>query len=450
MRGKLADKAGGRTRRAPFRASPRSVKVKKPGTAAIRAGVRTKLPMTSKELTGISIWRLLKQTFDNWMEDNCLRLSAALAYYSIFSIAPLLVIAIAIAGFFFGAEAASGQIQEQMKGYVGSQAAQAVQTMVQSASKPSDSKFAGVIGIITLLFGATGVFGQLKDSLNTIWEVKQKPGSGLKAFIRERILSFGMVLVIGFLLLVSLLLTAALGAANLYFGHILQMPAIVWGAIGFLTSMAVVSVLFATIFKVLPDASVEWRNVWTGAIVTALLFETGKFALGWYLGRESTASPYGAAGSVVLLLLWVYYASLILFFGAEFTQVYSLATGSRIEPAPYAEPATAETRMHEGLEVKSSTPEPAWPGPAPRKESVAPLAWKTSVPPSRPETQPLLIALGAGLGVGLLVRWARTPREKPIDLVKRGLKGVAARSGAKLMGHAADAAEKARDWAVRR
>ncbi len=308
--------------------------------------------MDFKALTENRPVKLISETFTNWMEDNALRLSAALAYYSVFSIAPLLVIAISIAGWVLGAEAVNGQVGEQLKAYVGAQSAEAVESMVKSAAKPADSIVGGIVGFATLLIGASGIFGQLKDALNTIWEVKQKPGAGILGFFRERILTFGMVLVIGFLLLVSLLLTTALAALNTYLERMMQMPAVVWGVIGFLISFGVVTVLFAFIFKVLPDAKVEWRNVWIGAVITALLFEIGKFGLSFYLGRESTASSYGAAGSVVLLLLWVYYASCILLFGAEFTQVYARDTGHVIEPAANAEPVTQEKRAQEGMEPR--------------------------------------------------------------------------------------------------
>jgi membrane protein len=300
-------------------------------------------------LPGQRAFRLLKATFDAWSEDNALRLSAALAYYSIFSIAPLLVIAISIAGLVLGEEAVRGQLGPQLQGYIGAQAAEGVQALIKSASKPADSWMGAVAGFVTLLLGASGVFGQLKDALNTIWEVKVVSGSGVWRFIRDRLLSFGMVLVIGFLLLTSLLLTTTLAALSGYIERIIGLPAILSGAIGFVVAFGVVTLLFAFIFKVLPDAQVEWRNVWIGAAVTALLFEIGKFALGFYLGRESTVSSFGAAGSVVLLLLWVYYASCILLFGAEFTQVYARETGHDIRPAPNALPVTAEARAQQGL-----------------------------------------------------------------------------------------------------
>jgi membrane protein len=301
------------------------------------------------KLTFGFIFGLLKQTVNEWMEDNALRLSAALAYYSIFSIAPLLVIAIGAAGQILGAEAAQKGLSDELQKVIGQQSAEAVQSMIQSASKPSSGIIATVVGFVVLLFGASGVFGQLKDALNTIWEVKVKAGLGVKGFLRERLLSFGMVVVIGFLLLVSLMLTSMLGVVSKNFSHVLPMAPAIWAILTFLISFVTVSLLFAAIFKLLPDVELEWRDVWIGAVFTAFLFEVGKFGLGWYLGRESTASSYGAAASVVLLLLWVYYASLILLFGAEFTQVYTRSTGSKVTTKPTAEPVTNEQRAQEGM-----------------------------------------------------------------------------------------------------
>ncbi len=315
--------------------------------------------MDFSALTGNRVYQLLKATFDDWLEDKALRLSAALAYYSIFSLAPLLVIAISIAGLVLGEEAVRGQLDEQLKEYVGPQAAASVQAMVRSAAKPAAGWTGAIVGFGTMLLGAAGVFGQLKDALNTVWEVKSTGSSGVMGFIREHLLNFGMVLVIGFLLLTSLLMTTALAAFNGYFEDLVGMPPFVGQLLGFFVSFGVVTSLFAFIFKVLPDAQIEWRHVWTGAVVTALLFELGKLALSYYLGRESTASSFGAAGSVVLILLWVYYASCILLFGAEFTQVYAREMDREVLPAVGAVPVTAESRAQQGLapvEVSASEP----------------------------------------------------------------------------------------------
>ena len=323
--------------------------------------------MKAISLNAGTIFGLLKKTASNWFEDNALRLSAALSYYSIFSIAPLLVIAIGIAGLF--SENASKALWDgQLASYIGASAATSLQSVVsETASKPGCGLWPTVIGVVTLLIGASTVFGQLKDALNTIWEVKVKGGLGIGGFIRERLLSFGMVLIIGFLLLVSLM------AANLVtgFSKLIPIHPVLLIVLIFATSFAVETLLFASIFKVLPDAKVEWRNVWIGAVATAVLFEIGKWGLGLYLARQSTDSSFGAAGGVIILLLWVYYASAILFFGAEFTQVYAEATGHRIEPSDIAEPATADERAQQGMGTGKGTEENV---PTPAKESVGHLA----------------------------------------------------------------------------
>lgn len=292
---------------------------------------------SSAGLHGCKDWgRLFKATLQAWLDDSALRLSAALAYYSVFSIAPLLVITIAIAGLVFGNDAASGEIYKGLQGYIGSQAAAGVQAMVESASKPTSGVIATIVGSVTLLLGASGVLGQLKDALNTIWEVEVKKGAGIVFFIRSKFLNFGMVLVVGLLLFVSLLASSFLATLNQSMEQVLELPAWIWTVLASVISMGVATVLFAMLFKYLPDARIRWRDVWVGALITAGLFELGKFGLAWYLGRESTADAYGSAGAVVLLLLWIYYASCILLFGAEFTQEYAAARGHVIEPSPHA------------------------------------------------------------------------------------------------------------------
>ena len=305
--------------------------------------------MKLTRLTKNKVFQLLKSTVEAWVEDRALRLSAALAFYSAFSIAPLLVIALGIAGLVLGEDAVRGHLDTQLSSYVGPQAAAGMQAMVQSAAKPADSWTGAIIGFVTLLIGASGVFGQLKDALNTIWEVEPKGSSTIMIWIKERLWSFSMVLVIGFLLLVSLALTTILTTFAGYFERWAGLSPFIGSGIGFLVSAIIATFLFAFIFKVLPDAEIAWRHVWIGAAVTAVLFEIGKFGLSYYLGRESTASSFGAAGSVVVVLLWVYYASCILFFGAEFTQVYAKATDRWVPPSPNAVPVTEEARAQQGL-----------------------------------------------------------------------------------------------------
>ena len=286
-----------------------------------------------------TIWLLLKETFSEWSEDKASRLAAALAYYTIFSIAPLLIIAIAVAGLAFGQEAARGQLDRQIQGLVGQQSAELIQTMVESASKPTSGIIATVIAIATILFGASGLFGQLQDALNTIWEVEPKPGRGILGIIKDRFLSFTMVLGIGFLLLVSLVLSALLSALDPYLTDLLPGSIYLLQILNFVISFGVITLLFAMIYKILPDVKIAWSDVWIGAAVTSLLFALGKFLIGLYLGNSSAGSAYGAAGSLVILLLWIYYSAQILLFGAEFTQVYAKKYGSwaasQRKPAPF-------------------------------------------------------------------------------------------------------------------
>src|SRR5690606_24858157 len=237
---------------------------------------------------------LVKETFSEWSKDKASRLAAALSYYTIFSVAPLLIIAIAVAGLVFGREAASQQMAEEIHGLVGAEAAKAILTVLENASKPASGIVAMILGFATLLLGASGAFAQLQDSLNTIWEVKPKEGRGIKGMLRDRFLSFSMVLVIGFLLLVSLAISAVLSGIGKFLADLLPMPGVVMQALNFGISFAVTSLLFALIFKVLPDAEIRWRDVWVGAAVTALLFSVGRFLIGLYLGRSSVGSPYGA------------------------------------------------------------------------------------------------------------------------------------------------------------
>lgn len=297
-----------------------------------------------------AIGNLFKETFQEWQTDKSPRLAAALAYYTVFSLAPLLIIVIAIAGAVFGQQAARGEIVGQIESLVGQQGAQAIQTAIENANRPSaQGGIASLISVIVLIFGASGVFAQLQDALNTIWEVKVKPGRGITGFIRKRLLSFAAVLGIGFLLLVSLVISAVLSGISHYFSNLLPGADFIWYLLNIIVSFAIITLLFALIYKYLPDVKIRWKDVWIGAAMTALLFVVGKYALGLYLGRGSFGSTYGAAGSLVVLLAWVYYSSLILFFGAEFTQVYARHYGSRIEPDEIAERLTEADRAKQGI-----------------------------------------------------------------------------------------------------
>ncbi|MBH8561868.1 YihY/virulence factor BrkB family protein [Nostoc sp. CENA67] len=299
-------------------------------------------------MTRRGIWRLFQETFKEWNEDKASRLAAALAYYTVFSIAPLLIIVIAIAGAVFGEEAARGEIFRQIQGLVGTDGAIFIETAIKNANKPQTGTIASVISILLLLLGATGLFTELQDSLNTIWEVKPKPGRGFINIIRQRFLSFAMVLGIGFLLLVSLVISAVLSALVTYFSNLLPGVDSLWQIVSFLLSFGITTVLFALIFKVLPDVKITWSDVSIGAIITSVLFSIGRFLLGQYLGNSSFSSAYGAAGSLVVILAWVYYAAQILFFGAEFTQVYARKYGSGITPNKNAMPVRGESRGSRG------------------------------------------------------------------------------------------------------
>jgi membrane protein len=288
---------------------------------------------------------LLKETFKEWQDDDALQLGASLSYYTIFSLAPLLLVVIAVAGLVYGREAVQGQLVGQLRGLVGEQGGEAIQTMVANAGlHGSGGVLATVIGVITILFGATGLFVALQDSLNRIWEVEARPGQGLKGFLMNRFISFGMILGVGFLLLVSLVLSAAMAALGEWATGLMPGAEVLVSILTFIVSLALETLLFAMIFKVLPDVKIAWRDVWIGAAATALLFTLGKLLIGLYIAHSSVASTFGAAGSVVILLLWVYYSSQILFLGAEFTQVYASHYGSRIEPDEHAVPVVREKR----------------------------------------------------------------------------------------------------------
>jgi membrane protein len=287
-----------------------------------------------------SILQLLKETATQWIEDQPFQLASSLAYYTIFSLAPLLIIVIAIVGMVFGRAAAEQQIVETIGGLIGQQSAEVVQGMIQNASSQrSTGIISAILGVLTLLVGASGVVGQLQTSLNMIWGVEPKPGQGVWGFVRQRVVSVAMILGIGFLLLVSLVLSALVSTLAQFIGTSVMLTYM----LDIVMSFALITALFALIYKFLPDVRVQWRDVWIGAALTAVLFALGKSLIGIYLGHSSVSSTYGAAGSVIMILLWVYYSSLILFFGAEFTQVYASQSG--VIPADNAEPlGTSGTR----------------------------------------------------------------------------------------------------------
>jgi membrane protein len=272
-------------------------------------------------------WAHLAETVNNWSQHKDARLGAALAYYSVFSLGPLIVIAISIAGLVFGPEAVQGEVAGAIRGLLGDTGAQAVEAMLKGADRPREGMVATILGLGTLLFAAIGVVVQLKDAFNTVWEVDSPPGKGVWRFARTYVLSLAGVLAVGFLLLISLLLTAALSAVGKYIAPYLPEGAL--QIAGSAASFAVISVLFAMMFKWLPDTRIEWRDVWLGAILTAVLFELGKLVIGFYIGKQGLESTYGAAASIVVVLIWIYYSAQLVLMGAEFTRVYAQHYGSR-------------------------------------------------------------------------------------------------------------------------
>jgi membrane protein len=298
---------------------------------------RAALPRKVKIIFG-NVFGLLKQTFQEWLQDKAPQLGAALAYYTVFSLAPLVLVLLAIVGVVFRDDPAGAwnKLTQQMSYFLDPSAVQVVRNIAQKASEPGKSTLATIIGVALALFGASGIFGQLQDALNTIWGVKAKPGLGIWGFLRARFLSFTMVAGVCFLLLVSLAVEAMLKAFSHYVQSVLPGGTTLALTVYLIFDFAVVAFLFAMIFKFLPDVRIQWRDVWIGAILTAILFGLGKWLLGFYLGSGAAGSAYGAAGSLITLLLWVYYSSQILLFGAEFTQVYAARVGRELTPDAYA------------------------------------------------------------------------------------------------------------------
>lgn len=284
---------------------------------------------------------MLVETLRGFMQDHGLRLSASLAFYAAFSIAPLLLVAISVAGAVVGDEAVRGLLDEELKAGMGPSGAFVIQDMVAHARKPAENMLMSTVGIVLLLFGASGVFGELQAALDRMWNVETPRSSGIKGFIRDRFLSFSMVLGTGFLLLVSMLLTTFLQVVTDHVGRIAELPPPVWNAAAGVLSFVVIALLFAAIFKVLPNVRIEWKDVWTGAIFTSGLFVVGKIAIAWYLGHAATESSYGSAAALVLVLMWLHYSSVILLFGAEFTQVYASRRGAGITARSASVPARA-------------------------------------------------------------------------------------------------------------
>jgi membrane protein len=314
--------------------------------------------------------RLLKSAGIEWSNDNAPRLGASLSYYTIFSLAPVLLMVISVASLALGAKAAQGKIVAQLSGLLGDEAAKAIQAMLEKASLHGGGVLATIIGFVTLIVGATGVMVELQDALNTVWKVVAKPGRGLKGIIRDRLLSFGIVLGFGFLLLVSLVLSAAVALVDSWIGGVIPGWVIVGYVLSYGLSLGLVALVLAAIFKILPDVKITWRDVWVGALVTSVLFHLGKFGISLYISKASVASTFGAAGSLAVLLVWVYYSSQIVLFGAEFTRVYANEYGTRViandNAIPVPETPLARAAMEKKLkdgEVPTSSTEVARPEP---------------------------------------------------------------------------------------
>lgn len=281
-----------------------------------------------------NIWKFVLQVFEKFIADKAPKLGAALSFYTLFSLAPLLIIVVAIAGFVFGDEAARGELVYQIEGLVGSDGAQVIQTALKNSNQIESGLIAIAISFITLIISSTAVFVELQDSLNIIWKVKPKANrSIIKGLIRDRVQSFALIITTGFLLLVSLVISAFLsGLSNFINERFLTIPPFILQIINIVISLGVIFLLFTMIFKILPDVNIKWKDVWVGGLTTAILFVAGKYLIGLYLGNSSFSSTYGAAGSLVVLLLWTYYSAQILFLGAEFTYAYATRIGAGYKP----------------------------------------------------------------------------------------------------------------------
>jgi membrane protein len=295
-----------------------------------------------------TVSHLISETFNEWLEDKAQRLGAALAYYAAFSMAPLLIIVVAVVDFFYKGTSLA-YIQSQIATMIGSNAAEAVVATIKGARAAGGGFAATIISIVTLILGATGVFTSLQDAMNTIWEVVPRPRSFWEDTLRSRVISFALVIAICFLLLVSLVLSAALAAISAYFKTALPVVSTVWPVVDISVSFVITTLLFASIYKILPDVDIAWSDVWIGAAVTAALFAIGKLGIGLYLGRSSFSSAYGAAGTFLVLLAWVYYSSQILFLGAEFTKVYANHYGTQFRPSRGAVLLSEGARIHQGI-----------------------------------------------------------------------------------------------------
>jgi membrane protein len=290
-----------------------------------------------RRITLKGIWEVIKDSFSGFSDDKVTKMSGSLAYYTIFSMAPLLIIIISLSGFFFGQDAAEGKVYGQLAGFVGADTAVQLQEIIKNASLAGKGKVAAIIGGITLLIGSTTVFAEIQESINMIWGLKPKPKRGWLKMVKNRVLSFSVIIGLGFLLVVSLGVTTLIDSFSAGLrAHFPDVTIVVFYILNLIITLVVITSIFAVIFKVLPDAKIKWKDVLSGAITTGVLFMLGKFAISFYISKSNVGSTYGAAGSLVILLLWVYYSAIILYFGAEFTKAFAVKYGSEIHPDDYA------------------------------------------------------------------------------------------------------------------
>jgi membrane protein len=314
---------------------------------------------------------LLKDSYAGFGQDKAARLGAALAYYTIFSIPSLLILLIGAAGLLFGRQAVEGEVVGTLGGLIGPNGARAIQDMLRNVTLERHGVAATVIGIVTLVLGASGVFGQLRDALNTIWEVQPKPGGGIKGYISNNIASVFTLVGTAFLLVVSLAVNAAIAALGKWLSRSLPGGDALWHGVNFVLTLAALTIMFGLMFKYVPDVKIKWRDVWVGAAVTAILFTIGEWLIGFYLGRTNVGSAFGAAGSLIVMLVWIYYSAQIFFFGVEYTKAYAARYGSRIVPDENAMPVGEDQRRQEGIprdDPRAPRPQQGgWPPEAPAR-----------------------------------------------------------------------------------
>jgi membrane protein len=291
----------------------------------------------NKKITFKGLWEVLKNSFTGFMDDNVTKLGGSLAYFTVFSVGPMLVVIISVCGIFLGREAIEGEIYAQLEGFLGKDTAAQLQDIIKKAAVSGKSNVAAIIGVATLLLGATSIFAEIQDSINRIWGIKAKPKKGWLKIIQNRFLSFSVIISLGFLLLVSLAVTSVLDGFNQRLQAAFpDVTVVLFYVINQVVTFTVITILFGVIFKVLPDAKIKWKDVMAGSMLTALLFMLGKFGISFYISKTEVGSTYGAAGSLAVLLVWIYYSSLILYFGAEFTKAYAMQFGGAIYPSEYA------------------------------------------------------------------------------------------------------------------